>query len=140
MWFYFAVVILSIVSGFEVARDSNYPKARPFWFVAGFFPFIGIVVSIHLGVILTDRLYPNDLGLAPWVIMAVAFCCPSLIAVALFTIAENKQKQERHKRWARAYKIKREHDLEIERQREAVRQDLIRAKDDPAFIAYVFEE
>ena len=140
MWFYIGIVLLSVVSGFGVARDSNYPKARPIWFVAGFFPFIGLVVSIHLAVILTDRLYPNDLGLAPWVIMAVAFCCPSLIAVALFTIAENKQKQERHKRWARAYKIKREHDLEIERQREAVRQELIRAKDDPAFIAYVFEE
>ena len=136
MWYWIAFIVgYSLVMGWGLAK-GEVPEAKPLSFIAGVWMIIGLAISLSTIVTILDKLQSQTYGwdLLPILSMVVLVMGGYCLSVQVLM---DKSESITYNYYSR---LRREQRREDERQREAVRQELIRAKDDPAFIAYVFEE
>ena len=121
--------------GWGLAKDEV-PEAKRLAFASGVWMIIGLAISLSTIVTILDKLQSQTYG---WDLLAIL----SMVVLVMGGYGLSVQWLfDKSERITDDYyrRLRREQRREDERVREAVRQELIRAKDDPAFIAYVFEE
>ncbi len=147
MWYWIALLVgYSLIMGWGFAH-GEVPPAKRLCFISGVWMIGGLAISLGTIVAVLGYLIPSYYG---WGLVPILTMCAMVMGFYALSVQVLLDKCDRitddyYRKLRRERKREEERTTfmrkrEEERKREAVRQELIRAKDDPAFIAYVFEE